>query len=117
MYWNVALEILKVFLNLASEYVLQIVSHHPKFLCSRRHDRNALAPVDVSKIVIKQQTRITDLLLAMALIKNACCNSSFLLLAAWACKENIKVLKRLSAILDSSVIPLVRNIVSSVNAQ
>lgn len=117
MYWNVALEILKVFLNLASEYVLQTVSHHPKFLCSQRHDRNALASVDVSKIVIKQQTRITDLLLEMTLIKNACCNSSVLLLAAWACKENGKVLKRSAAILDLSVIRLVRNIISFVNAQ
>ena len=78
---------------------------------------NALASVDVSKIVIKQQTRITDLLLEMTLIKNACCNSSFVLLAAWPCKENIKVLKRLSPILDLSVIPLVCNIVSFVNAQ
>ena len=117
MYWNVALEILKVFLILASEYVLQTVSHYPEFLYSRRHDRNALASVDVSKIVIKQQTRNTNLLLAMAWVKNACCNSRFLLLAAWACKENIIVRKRSFAILDLSVIPLVRNIVSFVNAQ
>lgn len=94
---NVALKILKVFLNVASEYVLQTASHHPKFPCSQRHDGSALASVDVSKIVIKQQTRITNLfLLAMAWGNKACCNSLFLLLAAWACLKNTKVRKRSS---------------------
>lgn len=45
------------------------------------------------KFKIKQQTRITNLLLAMAWVKTACWmrNSHFVLLAARACLNNIKV--------------------------
>ena len=66
----------------------------------------------------QRQTRITHLLLlAMAWVNNACCNSCFFLLSAWTCLKSIKLCKCLSnspsgtpsATLDLSDIPLFRN--------